>query len=251
MRNDTDGRRTRRSGDGRTGVNGGRGCRMRGERANERIGPVLGGPQRRRARTVARGGAKYLVCISYRPANQPTFGWISTTERVVQRHSHAPTKPAPLPPRALSHRRRPRHSQLLLQRANSPRSRPSAGAKSSDDFFGGVVHSTARGEENRRGPTVRHALAQSLATPQRRRSVNGNQAKSKQVSSAADSRIQSASNGCKVNTSRPLVDIALLLLDDADLAEKVFYVLSLITGQLDDLSVLGVFDDGAVAVVLL
>lgn len=47
------------------------------------------------------------------------------------------------------------------------------------------------------------------------------------------------------------MDLAVLLLDDADFAEEVFDVLSLVTGQLDDLSVLGVFNDGSVAVVLL
>lgn len=47
------------------------------------------------------------------------------------------------------------------------------------------------------------------------------------------------------------VDLAVLLLDDTDFAEEVFDMLSLVAGQLNDLSVLGMLHDGTVAVILL
>lgn len=47
------------------------------------------------------------------------------------------------------------------------------------------------------------------------------------------------------------VNLAILLLHDADLAQELLDMLPLVARQLDDLSVLGVLDDRPVAVVLL
>lgn len=56
---------------------------------------------------------------------------------------------------------------------------------------------------------------------------------------------------CRKRSELEAVHFAILLFDDADLAEEVLDVLSLVSGQLDDLSVFWMLHDRAVAVVLL